>query len=120
VMVDADIVAVESARQTVTANESDNCEVRLADGAGDLEAGAFDVVAVNPPFHLDRKNDYRTAERFVRDAARVLRPGGRLFLVANRFLPYEAAIRDAFGNVERPFEDRSYKVLTATKTTDGS
>jgi 16S rRNA (guanine1207-N2)-methyltransferase len=73
------------------------------------------VVAVNPPFHLDRRNDYRTAERFVADAARVLRPGGRLFLVANRFLPYEANVRDVFGEVERAFDDRSYKVLAATK-----
>jgi 16S rRNA (guanine1207-N2)-methyltransferase len=115
VMVDADIVAVESARRTAAANGRTNCEVRLGDGAESLADGAFDVVAVNPPFHLDRQNDYRTARRFIEDAARVLRPGGRLFLVANRFLPYEAYIRDTLGNVEQAFEDRSYKVLSAMK-----
>jgi 16S rRNA (guanine1207-N2)-methyltransferase len=114
-MVDADIVAVEAAKRTVAANDCTNCDVTLADGATDLATDSFDVVAVNPPFHLDRRNDYRTAERFVADAARVLRPGGRLFLVANRFLPYEANVRDVFGEVERAFDDRSYKVLAATK-----
>jgi 16S rRNA (guanine1207-N2)-methyltransferase len=114
-MVDADIVAVEAAKRTVAANDCTNCDVTLGDGATDLATDSFDVVAVNPPFHLDRSNDYRTAERFVADAARVLRPGGRLFLVANRFLPYEANVRDVFGQVERAFEDRSYKVLAATK-----
>jgi 16S rRNA (guanine1207-N2)-methyltransferase len=117
-MVDADIVAVESARRTIAANEVENCEVLLGDGASDLESHAFDVVAVNPPFHLDRKNDYSTAARFIEDCARVLRPGGRLFLVANRFLPYERLVRDAFGGVAKAYEDRSYKVLTAWKPMD--
>lgn len=112
-MVDADIVAVESARRTVAANAGAGCEVLLEDGAADLESATFDVVAVNPPFHLDRKNDYRTAARFIADAARVLRPGGRLFLVANRFLPYERLIRDTLGEVGQAYEDRSFKVLTA-------
>jgi 16S rRNA (guanine1207-N2)-methyltransferase len=114
-MVDADIAAVEAAKHTVAANGCGNCEVRLGDGAEGLESDIFDVVAVNPPFHLDRGNDYHTAARFIEEAARVLRPGGRLFVVANRFLPYDTEVRQIFGDVETAFEDRSYKVLTATK-----
>jgi 16S rRNA (guanine1207-N2)-methyltransferase len=117
-MVDADIVAVESARRTVAANACASCEVLLGDGAKEIASGAYDLVAVNPPFHLDRKNDYRTAERFIVDSERVLRPGGRLFLVANRFLAYERPIREVFGQVAKAYEDRSYKVLTARKRDD--
>lgn len=114
-MVDADIVAVEAARRTVAANGQRNAEVLLGDGTAGLEDDAFDVVAVNPPFHLDRKNDYRTAQHFVTGAVRVLRPGGWLFLVANRFLPYEEHVRAAFGDVTKAYEDKSYKILVAQK-----
>ncbi len=81
-----------------------------------LDSDAYDIVAVNPPFHLDRQNDYRTARRFIADAARVLRPGGQLYLVANRFISYEQNVREAFGAVAIAHEDRSYKVLTAQKS----
>jgi 16S rRNA (guanine1207-N2)-methyltransferase len=49
----------------------------------------------------------------VRDAARLLRPGGRLFLVANRFLRYGDLIRETFGNVATAYADNRYHVLTA-------
>ncbi|MBX7111467.1 MAG: methyltransferase, partial [Dehalococcoidia bacterium] len=74
--------------------------------------------AVNPPFHLDRQTDTRTAERFIEEAHRVLRPGGHLFLVANRFLPYDRAVAAAFGNCATAYEDRSYRVLRAEKQPD--
>lgn len=117
-MVDADIVAVESARRTVAANGVGHCEVLLADGASGLDSDAFDVVAVNPPFHLDRNNDYRTAERFIEEAHRVLRPGGRLFLVANRFLAYEEPIQRAFGACAVAHEDSAYRVFRAERRRD--
>ncbi|MGE0133883.1 MAG: methyltransferase [Dehalococcoidia bacterium] len=114
-MVDADVVAVEAARRTAAANGIEGCEVRLDDGASALPDAAFDVVAVNPPFHLDRATDTRTAERLIEDAHRVLRPGGRLFLVANRFLPYDRPIVAAFGHCHTASEDRSYRVFRAEK-----
>lgn len=117
-MVDADIVAVESARRTAAANAATNVDVILGDGASELSDGSFDVVAVNPPFHLDRQTDTRTAERFVADAYRVLRGGGRLYLVANRFLPYDRAIAATFGSCTTAYEDRSYRVLLAWKDAD--
>ncbi|MGE0226918.1 MAG: methyltransferase [Dehalococcoidia bacterium] len=114
-MVDADVVAVEAARRTAAANGVERCESRLDDGASALPDAVFDVVAVNPPFHLDRTTDTRTAERLIEDAHRVLRPGGHLFLVANRFLPYDRAITAAFDHCVTAYEDRSYRVFRAEK-----
>jgi 16S rRNA (guanine1207-N2)-methyltransferase len=51
----------------------------------------------------------------VADAAAVLRPGGRLYLVANRFLPYETALRMQYRRVTVLFADRQYKVLLGEK-----
>ncbi len=121
VLVDADVRAVESARLTLEANGIANAEVLLSDcGSAVLSAGSrrrfdrrFDAVITNPPFHQGVGVDYEVACQFVRDAARVLRRGGRLFLVANRFLRYNNIIHETFGNVAIVYADSRYHVLTA-------
>ena len=126
VLVDADVRAIESARRTLAANRVSNAEVMVSDcGAAVLPASPgqgldrrndtrrFDGVITNPPFHQGVGVDYEVARQFVRDAARVLRRGGRLFLVANRFLCYGDLIRETFGNVTTAYADNRYHVLSA-------
>ena len=130
VLVDADARAVESARRTLEANSVANGEVLLSDcgsavlerhfDAGRFDAGRFDRVITNPPFHQGVGVDYEVACQFVRDAARMLRPGGRLFLVANRFLRYGDLIHESFGNVATAYADNRYHVLTAVARKSGS
>jgi 16S rRNA (guanine1207-N2)-methyltransferase len=141
VLVDADVRAVESARRTLKANGLTNAEALLSDcgsavlstssrqgfdrrfdagrfakhrfDAGRFAKHRFDAVVTNPPFHQGVGVDYDVACQFVRDAARMLCRGGRLFLVANRFLRYEGLIRETFGNVATTCADNRYHVLTA-------
>jgi len=123
VLADADARAVESARRTLEANGIANAEILLSDcGSAVPSAGSghrFDVVVANPPFHQGVGVDYEVACQFVRDAARVLRRGGRLFLVANRFLRYGDFIRDTFGSVATAYADNRYHVLTAVARKPG-
>ncbi len=119
VLVDADVRAVESARRTLAANGAHNTEVMLSDCGSAVLDRRFDVVITNPPFHQGVGVDYEVACQFVRAAARVLRPGGRLFLVANRFLRYGDLIREVFGNVDAAYADRRYHVLTAVAQAGG-
>jgi 16S rRNA (guanine1207-N2)-methyltransferase len=114
-LVDADARAVESARRTLAANGIAGGEVLLSDCASAVLDRMFDVVVTNPPFHQGVGVDYEVACQFVRDAARVLRPGGRLFLVANRFLRYGDLIGEVFGGVETAYADNRYHVLTAAR-----
>ena len=46
---------------------------------------------------------------------RSLRPGGRLWLVANRQLPYEAALGGRFDTVRTLAQEQGYKVVCAVK-----
>jgi 16S rRNA (guanine1207-N2)-methyltransferase len=129
VLVDADVRAVESTRRTLEANGIANGEALLSDCCSALLSTSsrqrfdrrFDVVITNPPFHQGVGVDYEVACQFVRDAARVLRHGGRLFLVANRFLRYGDLIRSTFGNVTTVYADNRYHVLTgvAQKSSSG-
>jgi 16S rRNA (guanine1207-N2)-methyltransferase len=114
ILVDADLRAVESARRTVEANGLDNGKAFISDGVSQvIKDEPFDAVITNPPFHQGREVDYQVAHQFVRDSREVLRAGGRLFLVSNRFIGYEGLIREAFGNVATAWADSSYHVLTA-------
>ncbi len=118
VLVDADARAVESARRMLEANTIANGETLLSDcGSAVLDRqfghGRFDRLITNPPFHQGVGVNYEVARQFVRDAVRVLRRGGRLFLVANRFLRYSDLIRETFGNVATAYADNHYHVLTA-------
>jgi 16S rRNA (guanine1207-N2)-methyltransferase len=115
-LVDADVEAVEAARRTVALHGRHNCAVLVSDGVAAVEEVAFDVVATNPPFHQGKATTYDVARQFIGDAARVLRPGGRFYLVANRFLRYEEALRAAFGRVEMVYVDARFKVLCGTRT----
>jgi 16S rRNA (guanine1207-N2)-methyltransferase len=110
--VDADLRAVESARRTLAANHVAG-EVLISDCAQVVLERRFDVVLCNPPFHQGVGVAYDVARQMVRDAATVLRPGGRLYLVSNAFIRYEREM--GFARVEEVYNDRRYRVLRATR-----
>lgn len=75
----------------------------------------FDIVLANPPFHTGLKADFATALAFLYGSTQVLRPGGRLFVVANRFLKYEPWLEQMFASVETVYLDNRFKVLKANQ-----
>jgi 16S rRNA (guanine1207-N2)-methyltransferase len=75
----------------------------------------FDSIIMNPPFHSGRHSEPDLGKRFTEVAAKALKSGGKLFMVANKQLPYENTIENAFRRYERIGEDRLYKVIRAVK-----
>lgn len=75
----------------------------------------YDAVISNPPFHQGRAAEPALGAAFIAAAARILKPTGRFLMVANRQLPYESRIEAAFGHWEILVEDRSFKVLLASR-----
>jgi 16S rRNA (guanine1207-N2)-methyltransferase len=79
----------------------------------------FDVVISNPPFHGQGRADRPDiGRRFIAAAAQALNPGGRLWLVANRHLPYEAELGARFGRVRTVAERGGFKVIEAVRAAD--
>ena len=77
----------------------------------------YDVIVTNPPFHAQRGIDRPDiGKRFIAVAADSLRPGGRLWLVANRHLPYEAVLSDNFDSVRTVVQAHGYKVVAAVRS----
>jgi 16S rRNA (guanine1207-N2)-methyltransferase len=75
----------------------------------------YDWIVTNPPFHQGRAAEPALGATFIAAAARLLKPGGRLLLVANRALPYEAALSRAFARHASLTEDGTYKVIEASQ-----
>jgi 16S rRNA (guanine1207-N2)-methyltransferase len=78
-------------------------------------AERYDVIVMNPPFHAGRAAEPGLGEALIRTAARALKPGGQLFMVANRQLPYEATLSQAFGKVAKLREEQGFKVFCARR-----
>lgn len=112
-MVDTSLATVDVARHMVQQSGLTNVQVLPSDGTQAVQAQRFDLVVTNPPFHLGGIQSTEIAERFIREAAQVLRPRGRFYLVANRFLKYEPTIRACFKTVEEVSGNTRYKVLRA-------
>ena len=113
-MVDASLVVVDAARNMVERSGMTNVQVLASNGAQAVKAQRFDLIVTNPPFHLGGIQTTEIGERFIREAAQVLRPRGRFYLVANRFLKYEPTMRTCFHSVEEVGGNTRYKVLLAT------
>ncbi len=92
IMTDDNLLAIRCARATVAINHLDNAEVQPGDVYTGLAGRQFDLIVSNPPFHKDFDVNTNVAHRMMRDAKPLLRPGGRLVIVANAFLKYEAVM----------------------------
>ena len=78
--------------------------------------GRFDAIVCNPPFHaLGRGERPDIGRAFIAAAAAALAPGGSLWLVANRHLPYEDALGTGFAQVRCVAQDGGFKTVHAVK-----
>jgi 16S rRNA (guanine1207-N2)-methyltransferase len=113
VLIDNDRRAIEAARRNI---DDPRARFLWADvRAPDPSLNGLDFVVMNPPFHDGGREDRALGQAFIARAAAMLRAGGLCLLVANRHLPYEAALAPLFGHVTLKAETGGFKVYEARK-----
>ena len=114
-LVDADSEAVRCASRAIDVAGLTNCSALASDVVQAVIDERFDVVVTNPPFHVGKGTALDVPAQFILDAWQVLKPGGRLALVANRTLPYEKLVHQTFGNILCLHDGARFKVLGAQR-----
>ncbi len=110
-MVDVNLLAIASARENIAGNATANAEAFLSDAFSAVGDKRYDLIASNPPFHTGKSVDYAVAHAFVEHARSSLKSGGRLLVVANKFIRYDHLMRTTFNTVEYLVETNKYHVL---------
>ena len=111
-LIEADFAALECARKNVI---DERAHFHWADATRFTPDQPFDGIITNPPFHTTRKADPDIGRSFITAAAGMLTPSGQMYLVANRHLPYERTLSEAFHHVEEIAGDNAFKILRAIK-----
>lgn len=107
---DLNLLAVASARENARLNGVDTASIYSGDL---LEAGfpkQYHLIVSNPPFHTGKDVDYRAALALIFHARQALLPGGRLLIVANKFIRYDRQMHRLFYRVERLAETGKFHV----------
>lgn len=106
-MCDIDGMALASSKLNA---ESLKKKVRVFPSDGLQETARYRVIVSNPPFHQGKNTDYHFSETLFEKAPQHLEPGGELWVVANRHLPYEQWTHH-FSSAETISQDSGFKVL---------
>lgn len=115
-LLDDSALALESARRTFAVNGFEARPI-ASDGLSSLLRNGktpFDWIVSNPPFHAGVRQEAGIARRFLADCPALMRPRGRLCLVANAHLPYGRWLPELFDHVKVLAADREYNVWLAS------
>ena len=116
-LIDVDSDAIRCVQRAIDEMAIPNATAMCSDVAEAVRGERFDVVVTNPPFHVGKATDLEVPTQFILEAWQVLKPNGRLMLVANRTLPYEKLVHTTFGNLTTVHDGPRFKVLAARRAT---
>jgi len=117
-LTDESYMAVESARLSVAENfpaALSRCRFVVDDCLSQQADNSADWVLCNPPFHQQAAVTTHIASQMFYDAKRVLKPGGKIRIVANRHLPYRQQLAKCFGNCRQLAANPKFIILESTK-----
>mgnify|MGYP001028597417 CR=1 FL=1 len=113
-LIEAEARALECARINLKAF-TEKCQYHWLDVTKEPLPQQLDWIVMNPPFHEGQTTNSQLGQFFIDVAARSLRTGGDLYLVANKFLAYEDILDRHFEAKTRLLEKDGFKVIHAQR-----
>lgn len=71
----------------------------------------LDFIIMNPPFHDGSEEQKSLGQAFIINAKHHLKKNGKLYIVANKHLPYEKILIKEFQNVKNIYEGDGFKIF---------
>ncbi len=114
---DESYMAVASAKANFNAlfGDSRRAEFSTIDCLSGVPHDSFDCVLNNPPFHHNNAMSDAVAWQMFSEANEVLKPGGELWVIGNRHLPYHLKLKRIFGNVTVITNNKKFVIIKASK-----
>lgn len=114
---EADFESIEAAKANLAFAAAAGITTRFfwQDLLAEPVAEHYSAIVMNPPFHQGRAAEPTIGQGMIKAAASALRRGGRLFMVANIPLPYEATLGLVFGGYTEIRRDGGFKILSAQR-----
>ncbi len=111
-LIDAEHRAIETARANITDART---SFHWLDLTREPAPATYDAILCNPPFHAGRAAEPGLGQNFIAAAAHSLRPGGVLYMVANRGLPYEHVLEANFTSFDTLADNNKFRVSRAVR-----
>ena len=113
---EADHASLEAARRNLT-------ELGVAmplgffwhDLVGEKVEKKYELIVMNPPFHQGRAAEPEIGQAMIKAASSSLKSGGRLYMVANRGLPYDQTLKVGFSSVAEIRREAAFRVIVAER-----
>jgi 16S rRNA (guanine1207-N2)-methyltransferase len=113
---EADFDSLEAARTNLASiADVPPTEFFWHDLVGEKVERKYDLIVMNPPFHQGRAAEPGIGQSMIGTASAALKPGGRLFMVQNRGLPYEQTLKARFSRVEEIGRDGAFRIVLAQR-----
>lgn len=109
---EAEQISLECAQKNIT---DARARFHWADVQSMPAKAEYDFILMNPPFHVSRKADPSLGRDFIAKAAKLLSPKGRLWMVANKQLAYEATLDMHFNTWSYEDQTLQYKIIHARR-----
>ncbi len=113
--VDESFMAVASARATFNhaLMNKRKAMFQVGDALTEFAVQSMDLILCNPPFHQQNTMGHHIAERMFRQAQKVLREKGELWVIGNRHLGYHVLLKRYFSQVRLMASNAKFVILKA-------
>lgn len=112
---DIDFPSIACAQENLALNQIHNANAFGADLLDFAIPGRYSIILSNPPFHTGKAVNYQVAETLIVHAHHILPPGGRLILVANRFIRYDRLASQVFGKTRIIAQTNKYQITACER-----
>lgn len=113
---DESMMAIKSAKENFAKYfPNDDGKFYWTNSFEDGETNSMDLVLCNPPFHQSHTIGDFIAWQMFKDARRVLKPKGELFVIGNGHLNYHLSLKKLFGSYEKIASNKKFNIFKVIK-----